>query len=134
MTRTIDTPAFTTAVALAKPWGHELAFADGSHGYVGKILTVRAGQALSLQYHERKDETISLIAGEALLEFGHSPEDLITRRMGAHDTVHLPPGVIHRITAVVDTVLVEASTADPGWQDDVVRLRDNYGREGTSAP
>jgi mannose-6-phosphate isomerase-like protein (cupin superfamily) len=122
------------ATRQAKPWGQEVIFADGSHGYVGKLITVMAGQSLSLQLHQRKDETISVVSGEVLFESGPSADDLESTTMLAGDTVHVPPTAVHRITAVTDILLVEVSTAGPGWREDIVRLADVYGREGTSAP
>lgn len=117
-----------------KPWGHEVLFADGAHGYVGKLIAVRAGASLSLQLHREKDETISVVSGEMVFESGPSEDHLERTTMLAGDTVHVPPTVVHRITAVSDLLLVEASTAGPGWRHDVVRLADEHGREGTSAP
>jgi mannose-6-phosphate isomerase-like protein (cupin superfamily) len=117
-----------------KPWGHELLFADGSNGYVGKLIHITAGRSLSLQLHHRKDETIHVVSGEMVLEAGVSAALLERTTMIAGDTVHVPATVIHRITAVTDVVLIEASTAGVGWQHDVVRLSDDYGRAGTSAP
>lgn len=115
-----------------KPWGHEVVFAGGSHGYVGKLLTVRAGHALSLQFHRSKDETIHVVAGEATLEHYAEHHRSETRSLAPGDTVHLPAGVRHRVRAVTEVLLVEASTCAPGWAEDVVRLDDAYGRSGTS--
>ena len=117
-----------------KPWGHEVIFAAGENGYVGKIISVTAGHALSLQYHRAKDETISVVSGEALIEYGPAADRLDQQVLAPGDTIHLPPTVVHRITAVIDLVFVEASTAAPGWRDDVVRLADRYGRAGTNTP
>jgi mannose-6-phosphate isomerase len=117
-----------------KPWGHELIFAAVDDRYVGKIIHVNAGQSLSLQYHQEKEETISVIAGEGLFQYGPSSDQLTDRHFGPGDTIHLPAGVMHRITAVSDLDFAEASTAYPGWREDVVRLEDRYGRTGTSAP
>lgn len=125
---------FIDAPIQVKPWGHELLFADGTHGYVGKVLNVLAGHSLSLQYHESKDETLRLVSGEATLEHGSSAHDLTSRTLTPGQTVHVPALCVHRITAVTDSVFVEVSTADSGWRDDVVRLSDRYGRIGTSAP
>ena len=125
---------FPSAGTQPKPWGHELLFAAGEHGYVGKLITVRAGEALSLQYHTEKDETIVVVSGEAVLEHGPSADALTSRTMRPGETVHLPAGVVHRITAAVDLLFAEVSTAAPGWRDDVVRLADRYGRDGTTAP
>jgi mannose-6-phosphate isomerase-like protein (cupin superfamily) len=122
------------AATQAKPWGQELIFADGTHGYVGKLITVNAGHSLSLQLHRRKDETISVVSGEMVFESGPNADNLERTTMLAGDTVHVPANVVHRMIAVTDVVFVEASTADPGWHHDVVRLADDYGRDGTSAP
>jgi mannose-6-phosphate isomerase len=117
-----------------KPWGHELIFAAIGDKYIGKIIHVNAGQSLSLQYHREKEETISVITGEALFQYGPSADRLTDQHFVAGDTIHLPPGVLHRITAVSDLEFAEASTAYPGWREDVVRLEDRYGRTGTTAP
>lgn len=117
-----------------KPWGEELVFAAYEGLYVGKILTVRAGHALSCQYHHEKTETQHWLSGRALVEYGPTLDDLTVVELGPGDTIHLPAGVVHAITALTDTVFAEVSTAHLGWRTDVVRLRDAYGREGTSAP
>jgi mannose-6-phosphate isomerase len=117
-----------------KPWGHELIFAAIGGKYIGKIIHVNAGHSLSLQYHREKEETISVISGEALIEYGPAADQLTDRKFAAGDTIHLPPGVLHRITALSDLDFAEASTASPGWREDVVRLEDRYGRTGTTAP
>lgn len=125
---------FATAPVQAKPWGHEVIFAEGDHGYVGKLISVTAGCSLSLQHHVRKDETISVVRGEAVVEHGPSADRLESRTLGPGDVVHLPAGVLHRITAVSDLLFAEASTAAPGWRTDVVRVSDSYGRAGSTAP
>jgi mannose-6-phosphate isomerase-like protein (cupin superfamily) len=117
-----------------KPWGHEVIFAALDGKYAGKIINVTAGHSLSLQYHHQKEETISVLSGAALIEHGQSADDLTGLHFGPGDTIHLPPGTVHRITAITDLTFAEASTADPGWREDVVRLEDKYGRSGTSAP
>ena len=117
-----------------KPWGHEQIFAVVEGRYVGKVLTVTAGESLSLQYHEQKDETIALVSGRAELDLGTSADSLRSVALEIGTSVHVPPGLLHRLRALDDSVLVEASTADPGWREDVVRLEDRYGRDGTSAP
>lgn len=114
-----------------KPWGHEEIFALVEGKFCGKTLHVRAGHSLSLQYHEMKEEVICVQQGAVRLEVGKDAAALTVLEMAPGDSVHLPPGVIHRVTAVVDSVLLEASTTE---LDDVVRLADQYGREGTSAP
>jgi mannose-6-phosphate isomerase len=123
-----------TTPVQGKPWGSEVIFATGENGYVGKVISVTASQALSLQYHREKDETISVISGELVVEYGIDVDHLEHRLMQPGDTIHLPPTFVHRMTAVTDAVVVEASTAGPGWRGDVVRLSDRYGRTGTSAP
>jgi mannose-6-phosphate isomerase len=117
-----------------KPWGHELIFAAVEGRYAGKVIHVTAGHSLSLQYHREKEETISVLAGEALVEYGRASDELAQRRFLPGDTIHLPPGVLHRVTAITDITFAESSTAAPGWREDVVRLEDKYGRAGTSAP
>lgn len=117
-----------------KPWGHEVIFAGVDDKYVGKIIHVTAGHALSLQYHRAKDETMSVLSGAALVEHGPSADTLASQHFGPGDTIHLPPGAVHRITAITDLTFVEASTAQPGWREDVIRLEDKYGRTGTTAP
>lgn len=117
-----------------KPWGHEVIFAGLDDKYVGKIIHVTAGHSLSLQYHLQKDETMSVLSGAALIEHGPVDGDLASQHFGPGDTIHLPPGTVHRITAITDLTFAEASTALPGWREDVVRLEDKYGRAGTSAP
>lgn len=117
-----------------KPWGHEIIFAAVEGKYVGKIIHITAGNALSLQYHLQKDETISVLSGAAVIEYGPSADDLSSLHFGPGDTIHLPAGAVHRITAITDLTFAESSTAEPGWREDVVRLEDKYGRAGTTAP
>lgn len=109
-----------------KPWGHEVIWAD-TELYVGKLLHVRAGEALSLQYHEEKDETIYVLSGEVILLAGPAVDSLEEFRMVEGDRFRTRPGTIHRMVAVRDTDLLEASTPH---LDDVVRLEDRYGRTG----
>jgi mannose-6-phosphate isomerase len=114
-----------------KPWGWELVWAE-TDAYVGKLLFVRAGEALSLQYHQVKDEAWLVREGIARVELGdRDGGELETLEIREGDALHYPPGTIHRVTAVEDTVIVEVSTPH---LDDVVRVEDRYGREGTSAP
>jgi mannose-6-phosphate isomerase-like protein (cupin superfamily) len=117
-----------------KPWGHERIFAVVDGKYAGKIIHVSAGRSLSLQYHETKEETISVLSGDAVIQYGPVGGDLTELTFGPGDTIHLPARVVHRVTAITDIVFAEASTAPPGWREDVVRLEDDYGRTGTSAP
>jgi len=113
-----------------KPWGSELWWAVTDH-YVGKILLVRAGHRLSVQYHERKDETSYVLSGRVLVHKGPSPHDLASTEMRVGDRWRNLPGEVHTIEALEDCEVLEVSTPE---LDDVVRLRDSYGREGTSAP
>lgn len=117
-----------------KPWGHEMIFAALDGKYVGKIIHVNAGHSLSLQYHNEKEETSTVLSGEALIEHGPAADHLASDRFGPGDTIHLSPGILHRITAISDLDFAEVSTANPGWREDVVRLEDRYGRTGTTAP
>jgi mannose-6-phosphate isomerase len=107
-----------------KPWGHELHWAI-TERYVGKVLHVKAGHALSLQYHEVKDETIFLWKGKLLFEIGKGQDDLEKREMLPGESVHITPHTIHRMTAIEDCDIFEVSTPE---LDDVVRLEDRYGR------
>ncbi|HEV7526216.1 MAG TPA: cupin [Acidimicrobiia bacterium] len=108
-----------------KPWGHEIHFAVVDGKYCGKALHVLQGHALSLQYHERKEETVSVQSGRLLFEVGGLDGELESFELLAGESVHLRPGTRHRMTAIVDTVVLEASTTE---LDDVVRLDDRYGR------
>ena len=117
-------------VRIDKPWGHEIWWA-WTDDYVGKILHVKAGHRLSVQYHERKDETSYVLRGppDALQGLvGRRPADHAGR---ARRAVAQPAGEIHTIEAIEDADVLEVSTPH---LDDVVRLTDSYGREGTSAP
>jgi len=120
----------TTPRRVEKPWGWELVWAE-TESYVGKLLHVRAGQALSLQYHEVKDEAWLVEDGRATLELGEVGGELETIEIGPGDTFRYRPRTVHRVTAIEDLTVVEIST---NHLDDVVRLEDRYGREGTSAP
>jgi mannose-6-phosphate isomerase-like protein (cupin superfamily) len=113
VTRTVD-----------KPWGHELIWAHTSK-YVGKILHIKAGEALSLQYHQVKDETIMVLSGRLQLVFYADGEEPKSRELGPREPFHIQPGLRHRMIAVDDTDVLEVSTTEI---DDVVRLEDRYGR------
>ncbi len=118
------------ATFVEKPWGHEEIFAS-TGDYVGKILVIRGGEALSLQFHRIKDETIRVLEGKLDLLAGDHTDRLVTHRMTPGDVYHVTPGTIHRMTAVTDCRILEVSTPH---LDDVVRLEDRYGREGTTRP
>ena len=112
-----------------KPWGYELIFAKTDR-YVGKILHINRGESLSLQYHEIKEETLFVVAGELKLtiEVDGDRRELPLR---AGEAFHITPRMIHRMEAIEDTDVAEVSTPE---LDDVVRLEDKYGRTGTNAP
>jgi mannose-6-phosphate isomerase-like protein (cupin superfamily) len=105
--------------------GHAAHFALVDGKYCGKALHVSAGHALSLQYHEHKEETVSVQSGRLRFDIGPSEDELETFELLPGEAIHLRPGTIHRMTALEDTVVLEASTTE---LDDVVRLEDRYGR------
>ena len=115
-----------------KPWGYEIWWAR-TERYVGKLLHVRKGESLSLQYHNVKDETILIQSGELLFETGPKEKagELEKKVLKPGDTFHITPGTLHRMTGIEDTDILEVSTPE---LDDVVRLEDRYGRAGTSTP
>ncbi|HKS05833.1 MAG TPA: cupin [Gemmatimonadaceae bacterium] len=119
-----------------KPWGHEVIWAH-TDLYVGKVLHIKAGHALSIQYHEKKDETIHLLSGRIIYRVGYGvpgtgeAPPLRDVELKEGESFRNTPGTIHQMEAVTDCVLLEASTPH---LDDVVRLQDRYGREGTTAP
>ena len=114
-----------------KPWGYELIWAHTDE-YVGKILFVKAGESLSLQFHREKDEAWLVHAGRAKVELGSVGDAMLKVEVVAPGAAfHFRPGTVHRVTALEDTTIIEASTPH---LDDVVRLEDLYGREGTSEP
>jgi mannose-6-phosphate isomerase-like protein (cupin superfamily) len=114
-----------------KPWGHELIWAL-SEDYCGKVLFVKAGCALSLQFHNEKDESWLVQSGRAKLELGEAGARVLNEEViGAGAAFRYRPGTVHRVTAIEDTTILEVSTPQI---DDVVRLEDLYGREGTSEP
>ena len=113
-----------------KPWGWELIWAHAD-AYVGKILFVRAGESLSLQFHREKDESWYVESGRARLELGDAGQEALDEEVvTAGASFRYRPGTVHRITALEDTTILEVSTPH---LDDVVRLEDRYGREGTSS-
>jgi mannose-6-phosphate isomerase-like protein (cupin superfamily) len=107
-----------------KPWGYELIWAD-TDLYVGKILHVNAGEALSVQMHRVKDETLHLLNGRIRLRAGASIEALVDVELGSGESFRISPGTIHMIEALTDADVLEASTPH---LDDVVRFQDRYGR------
>jgi mannose-6-phosphate isomerase len=109
---------------IPKPWGHELVWARTDR-YIGKILHIKAGEALSLQYHRVKDETVMVLSGRMQLLYFGDGEDQHSRELTPRDPFHIPPGLRHRFIALEDTDVVEVSTTEV---EDVVRLEDRYGR------
>jgi mannose-6-phosphate isomerase-like protein (cupin superfamily) len=112
-----------------KPWGHEIRFIC-TERFAGKVLFILAGSQLSLQYHERKEEAFLVQDGTLDLVLGRGSNQRV-ERLGPGQSWHITPGTVHRFRAVTDCTLFEVSTPE---LDDVVRLEDDYGREGTSAP
>ena len=114
-----------------KPWGYELIWAL-TDTYCGKVLFVKAGHSLSLQFHRQKEESWLVQSGRAKLELGDAGQAALAEEVvGTGYAFHYRPGTVHRVTAIEDTTILEVSTPH---LDDVVRLEDAYGREGTSAP
>ena len=108
-----------------KPWGYELIWALSEH-YCGKLLFVRTGEALSLQFHREKDESWHVYSGRAEIELAGVGEALTAKEIvGAGACFRLRPGTVHRIRALEDTTILEVSTPH---LEDVVRLEDRYGR------
>ncbi len=117
-------------IRVEKPWGYELLWAH-TEVYVGKLLVVRAGESLSLQFHEEKDETLHLVSGRLLFEAGPGLDAMAPVTLEEGMSVRILPGMLHRMEALTDCRILEASTPE---LDDVVRVRDRYGRapEGSS--
>jgi len=112
-----------------KPWGHEIIWAEADR-YVGKVLHIRKGERLSLQYHERKDESVMVWQGRMKFEHfapGEAPQEIV---LGPGESFRIRPGLRHRMTALEDTDVFEVSTPE---LDDVVRIEDAYGRAPGSA-
>ena len=111
-----------------KPWGEELIWAITDR-YVGKLITIEAGKRLSLQYHERKDEWIHVLEGTLRLTLENDVGEIENRDLGPGEGAHVPTGRRHRYTGIDTVTVIEVSTPE---LDDVVRLEDDFGREGTS--
>ena len=109
-----------------KPWGREIWFAK-TKNYAGKILEVKKGKRLSLQFHDKKEETQFLFSGKVLLTIGKTKDNLREKVLLPGDVVDIKPGVIHRIKAIEDSIIFEVSTPE---LDDVVKLEDDFGRSG----
>jgi mannose-6-phosphate isomerase len=127
---TLDAWAFDPR-KVEKPWGYELIWAHAEQ-YVGKVLFVKAGESLSLQFHREKDESWLVQAGRAKLELGSAGDPVLKEEVvSAGAAFRYRPGTVHRVTALEDTTILEVSTPH---LEDIVRLEDRYGREGTSEP
>lgn len=113
-----------TPYRVEKPWGYELIWARTDR-YVGKILHIEPGHLLSLQYHNKKDETIHVLKGEIIFRVKEGGDELTERRMREGESYHVTPGTVHQMEAVTAADLLEASTPE---LDDVVRIHDRYGR------
>lgn len=113
---------------MQKPWGHEIIWAH-TERYVGKILHINKGESLSYQYHVVKDETIRLLSGVLEMDVDRDGERQ-KLRLAAGDSLHIVPGMKHRMTAVEECDVLEVSTPE---LDDVVRLEDRYGRAEAGA-
>jgi quercetin dioxygenase-like cupin family protein len=123
-----------------KPWGHETIWAV-TPDYVGKILHIKAGQALSVQYHNKKDETVYLLSGELVYRVQEGDARSAAKpvkwdamkdvKLKQGEAFRIAPGTVHQMEAITDCDILEVST---NHLDDIVRLEDRYGREGTSAP
>jgi mannose-6-phosphate isomerase len=121
----LDLDRFAVEVKrVEKPWGYEIVFASTDR-YCGKIIVVRAGEELSLQFHRSKDETIFVQSGRAEFEIGDPGGTLDVEVVAPGRAFHLAAGTVHRVRALEDTVLLEVSTPEI---EDVVRLEDRYGR------
>ena len=116
---------------MEKPWGYELIWAVAEQ-YVGKLLFVKAGESLSLQFHRVKDESWLVHDGRVKVELGSAGDPILGEEVvGPGAAFRFRPGTVHRVTALEDTTILEVSTPE---LDDVVRLEDRYGREGTADP
>jgi len=116
-----------TITRVEKPWGYELIWARTGR-YVGKILHINAGAALSYQYHRVKEETIYVLRGVLTLHVSTTDDAPRVVELREGEAFHIAPGVRHRFEAKSEVDLLEASTPE---LDDVVRLEDRYGRAGT---
>lgn len=113
-----------------KPWGHELIWAHTDR-YVGKLLVIETGRRLSFQYHEAKDEWIHVLSGRLRLTLEAEGGEIRERELGPGEGARVEVGRRHRYEAIDTCTLIEVSTPE---LDDVVRLEDDFGREGTNTP
>ncbi len=117
----------STVERVEKPWGHELRFVRTDR-FAGKVLFIKAGSQLSLQYHEQKEEAFLVQQGQLELVLGKGDEQRV-ETLGPNDAWHVLPGTVHRFRALSDCLLFEVSTPE---LEDVVRIEDDFGREGTT--
>ena len=116
---------------VTKPWGHETIWAH-SERYTGKIIHINAGHELSVQYHNKKDETVYLLSGQIIYRVQRNGDEVLDDvHLQVGESFRIIPGTIHQMVAVTDCDVLEVSTPEV---DDIVRLSDKYGREGTTAP
>ncbi len=113
-----------------KPWGHEIVWAHAAQ-YVGKIIVINTGKRLSLQHHEVKDEWIHVLDGRLALHLENDVGELEVRELGPGEGAHVAVRRVHRFEAIETCTLIEVSTPE---LNDVVRIEDDFGREGTNAP
>jgi mannose-6-phosphate isomerase len=126
-----DSSAGATERVVEKPWGRERIWAETGR-YVGKVITIKPGERLSLQAHRIKDESVLVLRGRLRLHIGADRESISSVDLGPGEHRRIPTGQVHRFEALDDEVeLIEVSTPE---LDDVIRLEDDYGREGTNAP
>ena len=134
MSEALDDPrqALTGAPArfIQKPWGHELIWAETDR-YAGKVIAIETGRRLSLQYHERKEESVYILTGRLRLHLEDEAGEMQFADLGPGDNAYVPVRRRHRFEALERVELIEVSTAE---LDDVIRIEDDFGREGTSAP
>jgi mannose-6-phosphate isomerase len=124
----LDLDRFAVPVKrVEKPWGYELVYA-ATDRYAGKVIFIKAGEELSLQFHRKKDETIYVQSGRVEFEIGDPGKPVDTEVIAPGRAFHLAAGTVHRIRALEDTVILEVSTPE---FDDIVRLEDKYGRAET---
>jgi mannose-6-phosphate isomerase-like protein (cupin superfamily) len=125
-----DGPSADGIRRVEKPWGHELIWAHTDR-YAGKVIVIETGRRLSLQLHNHKDESVYVIDGRLRLHLENGAGAMGARDLGPGDHAHIPVGRRHRFEALERVSLIEVSTPE---LDDVVRLEDDFGREGTTAP
>jgi mannose-6-phosphate isomerase len=125
-----QSPGSVETQRVDKPWGHELIWALTDR-YCGKVIVIETGRRLSLQYHEQKDEAILVMSGRLLLHIDDDDGRMTTRELGAGDAAHVAIGRRHRFEAIERVELIEVSTPE---LSDVIRVEDDFGREGTSNP